>query len=77
MANSTGGAQTIWLPAWTFRLTLDDTGDVSVGDLDVTEDLTIRGIELLTTVDATEITDAAFEVSTGVTLNFDEVIVID
>ncbi len=76
-----GIAEEIWLPAWTFLLTIDgtDTGtpDASIGDLDITDDLTIRGISSTDTlVDATAILDAAFEEIGSATLtkiNFGEI----
>ncbi|MBA3480419.1 MAG: hypothetical protein H0T51_01260 [Pirellulales bacterium] len=50
LANAAAGAQTMWLPAWSFVLTRQRTttlaqGDVDVshGDLDITDDLVIRG----------------------------------
>jgi hypothetical protein len=50
MANAAQGAQTLWLPAWSFVLTRQRTttlaqGDVDVshGDLDITGSLAIRG----------------------------------
>jgi hypothetical protein len=80
-ANNTADAQEIWLPAWTFRLTLDETDagvpNLAVGDLDVTQNLTIRGIDLLTKVDATAIEDAAFQHIVGVVLTLDKVTVIN
>jgi hypothetical protein len=50
LANTNAGAQEIWLPAWNFVLTkerdfatqLTDT-DISFGDLDIGDSLTIRG----------------------------------
>jgi hypothetical protein len=80
-ANITSGAQEIWLPAWEFRLTREGTDagapNVSIGDLDVTENLTIRGIELATKVDASAIVDAAFDQIGGAVLTLDSVSVIN
>jgi CSLREA domain-containing protein len=79
-ANITSGAEEIWLPAWEFRLTREGTEsaqDVSINDIDVTENLTIRGIDRLTTVDATAIDDAAFGQFNGAELNLVKVIVIN
>lgn len=80
-ANITAGPQEIWLPAWEFRLTREGTDagapNVSIGDLDVTESLTIRGIDLATKVDATAIVDAAFDQIGGAVLTLDEVTVIN
>ena len=48
-ANTTSGAQEIWIPAWKFTLTRDrgtattDT-DVSIGDLDISDSVTVRGV---------------------------------
>jgi hypothetical protein len=65
VANITSGANTIWLPAWLLLLTREgtdgSTNDVSKGDLDVTENLTIRGVNSKTTVDAQMIVDVAFQ----------------
>ncbi len=58
-ANITAGTQEIWLPAWDFVLTRDRStfgGDsatdtsVAFGDLDITDSLTIRGIDGETSV---------------------------
>ncbi|MEX0611518.1 MAG: hypothetical protein WD738_00750, partial [Pirellulales bacterium] len=80
-ANNAPGAQEIWLPAWEFRLTRDGTDagapNVSIGDLDVTEDLTIRGIDLATKVDASGIVDAAFDQIGGALLTLLNVAVIN
>jgi hypothetical protein len=55
-ANSTTGAEEIWLPAWDFALTLKRNGQqydttAEYGDLDVDDSLTIRGINGETSVD--------------------------
>jgi CSLREA domain-containing protein len=59
LANSATGAQTVWLPAWNFRLTRSraafgggsptDTS-VAFGDLDVTDSLSVRGVAGRTSV---------------------------
>jgi hypothetical protein len=49
LANSSSGVQEIWIPAWKFVLTRDrgtattDT-DVSIGDLDISDSVVVRGI---------------------------------
>jgi predicted outer membrane repeat protein len=56
-ANTTAGAQEIWLPAWKYALTRErdfarypsDT-DVSIGDLDIHETLILRGVSSSTSV---------------------------
>lgn len=56
-ANTTPGAQEIWLPAWNFLLTRQRTSqlpstetNISEGDLEVNESLTIRGVGTTTSV---------------------------
>jgi hypothetical protein len=55
LANTTAGTREIWLPAWRFTLTRDrgtnatDT-NVSYGDLDVKNSMTIRGVEGRTSI---------------------------
>ncbi len=56
-ANITAGTQEIWLPAWDFVLTRERTTsagsiemDISQGDLEITDSLTIRGITGATSV---------------------------
>jgi hypothetical protein len=57
LANTTPGAQEIWLPAWNFQLTIDrnwvthptDT-NVEYGDLDIKQSLIIRGVTGSTSV---------------------------
>jgi hypothetical protein len=68
-ANITAGAQEVWLPAWAFVLTLERTAEsnmpeleISQGDLDITDSLTIRGIGTATTVGWTPgVIDRVFE----------------
>jgi predicted outer membrane repeat protein len=57
LANGTVAADEIWLPAWKFRLTHERTTasnmpemDVSQGDLEIMNDLTIRGVNGSTSV---------------------------
>jgi CSLREA domain-containing protein len=56
LANTTSGAQEIWLPAWNFVLTIERTPgsltetSVGEGDLEVNESLTIRGVDSITRV---------------------------
>jgi hypothetical protein len=57
LANSTAGAEEIWLPAWAFILTRERTNsptstetDESQGDIEIEESLTIRGINGSTSV---------------------------
>ena len=64
--DSATGAEIIWLPAWTFRLTIPGPTlgdmDAAFGDLDVTDPLTVRGIASDTTVDGSAIAvDAVFD----------------
>ena len=59
LANQSGGASEVWVPAWALTLTRDrqtygggsvtDT-DVAFGDLDISDSLTIRGVSGLTSV---------------------------
>ncbi len=57
LANTTASAQEIWLPAWKFVLTRERIAastsvemDISQGDLDIADSLTIRGVEGVTSV---------------------------
>ncbi|MCY2990553.1 MAG: hypothetical protein NTY19_22150, partial [Planctomycetota bacterium] len=70
-ANTTTGADTIFLPAGRYPLTLAGTGENSAatGDLDVTESLTIVGAgAAVTTIDAGAL-DRVFQTLAGVRLN--------
>lgn len=67
-ANLAAGTQEIWLPAWRFTLTLQRTTqltdmDVSFGDLDIKDTLTIRGVTGSTSVAwrAGAVADAVFD----------------
>ena len=69
LSNNSTGAESIWLPAWTFRLTIPRTSptaetdmDAAFGDLDITDTLTVRGIVTDTTVDGSAVeVDAVFD----------------
>jgi hypothetical protein len=70
LANTTSGAQEIWLPAWKFKLTRERNSitqltdmDVSFGDLDIADALTIRGVSGSTSVTwrAGAASDAVFD----------------
>jgi hypothetical protein len=57
LANDTAAADEIWLPAWNFKLTRERTTasnmpemDVAQGDIEITNDLTIRGVNGPTSV---------------------------
>jgi len=69
-ANVTAGADTITLPAGTYKLKLKGTEEdaAATGDLDLLEDVTITGEDAPTTiVDAKKVKDRVFEVFAGVT----------
>jgi len=77
-ANDTSGVETIWLPGWLFLLSIDGGGnsasedDDEIGDLDVTETLTVQGISTTDSIidaDAILGLDAVFDIiGGGVTL---------
>jgi len=80
--DSVSTPEEIWLPAWTFLLTRtgSDTGspNVSLGDIDILDDLTILGIDdSETTVDATFIVDNVFEEIGTATLTDDRFTIIN
>jgi hypothetical protein len=57
LANGTAAADEIWLPAWNFKLVLERTAgeneqemDVWQGDIEIMNDLTIRGVNGPTSV---------------------------
>jgi hypothetical protein len=67
LANTTSGVQEVWIPAWKFALTRDrgsattDT-DVSIGDLDVSDSVVIRGVVAQTSIGwKSGIVDRVFE----------------
>lgn len=65
-ANSASGPDTIILPAGTYTLTLSGTDDVgAVGDLDITESVTVLGAEATTTIVNANGLDRAFDILSG------------
>jgi CSLREA domain-containing protein len=74
-ANALAGADTITLPAGTYKLTIGGTGENAnaTGDLDITDDLTIHGADQDTTiVDAAQI-DRVLQIAGAVRVVIDEV----
>ena len=74
-ANAEFGPDTIMIPAGIWKLTLAGTDDAKLGDLDVTDDLTIIGVaadpqtgEAGTIIDAKKLKDRVFDVVSGRTL---------
>ena len=68
-ANATPGADTIVLPAGTFRLKLKGGGEAvaATGDLDLTDDVTVAGAGAgMTIIDCAKLKDRAFDVGAGV-----------
>lgn len=82
LANAKTGAQNIWLPSWYFCLTRagadNSLHDVSIGDLDVLQDLTIIGVDdNETTIDAAIIADNVFQEIGTANLTPDRLTAID
>jgi hypothetical protein len=69
-ANNTNGADTISLPAGTYRLTIpDNTEDNGLrGDLDINDDLTISGAGAGSTIVDANGLDRAFDIESGASL---------
>jgi hypothetical protein len=64
LSNSTAPDETIWMAPWGIRLLIEGTGGAESGDLDITDNLTIRGIDAGTDeslVDSLSIIDSAFD----------------
>jgi CSLREA domain-containing protein len=74
-ANALAGADTITLPAGTYTLAVGGTGEDAnaTGDLDITDDLTINGVDQDTTIiDAAQI-DRVLQITDTVTVVINEV----